>query len=109
MQIRFRFALLVLAFASFAGGCGDSGGSDSGVDSGPADGGTDSGPAPDGGHDAGIADDPSCEGLNPENCMLPWPSTHYLVDDTSTATGRHISVPMAAMPQNRDGNAIDPA
>ncbi len=52
-----------------------------------------------------------CENLNPMGCMLPWPSSRYLVDDTSTRTGRRVAVPIEAMPRNAADTPvpIDPA
>lgn len=40
--------------------------------------------------------------------MLPWPSSAYLVEDSSTATGRRVQLPIEAMPVNIDNIAIDP-
>ena len=38
-----------------------------------------------------------CENLNPMGCLLPWPSSRYLVDDSSTRTGRRVAVPVEAI------------
>lgn len=51
---------------------------------------------------------PECENLNPNGCLFPWPSNRYLVDDSTTATGRRIDIPLAAMPANDDGVHVDP-
>lgn len=44
---------------------------------------------------------PECEGLDPTSCLLPWPSSHYLVEDGATATGVRIELPAAAMTVSR--------
>ena len=65
---------------------------------------SDAGPA-----DGGIAFDPACENIDPTLCLLPWPSSHFLVDDPSTSTGRRISIPREAMPIDHHGQHVDPA
>jgi hypothetical protein len=52
-----------------------------------------------------------CENLNPLGCMLPWPSSRYLVDDATTRTGRRVSIPVEAMPSNGADTPVpvDPA
>lgn len=50
----------------------------------------------------------TCENLNPRLCLLPWPSSFYLVDDATTATGRRIEIPLAAMPVSSAGEPVDP-
>ncbi len=42
-------------------------------------------------------------------CMMPWPSSAYLVEDTATVTGVRVDIPFDAMPTNADGITIDPA
>ena len=44
-----------------------------------------------------------CENLNPLHCLLPFPSSRYLVEDSATVTGRRIRIPAAAMPKNNWG------
>jgi hypothetical protein len=41
--------------------------------------------------------------------MMPWPSSVYLVADSTTATGYRVDIPAAAMPVNADMIAVDPA
>ena len=41
--------------------------------------------------------------------MLPFPSSAYLVADTSTRTGFRVDIPMAATPSNIDHDQFDPA
>lgn len=48
-----------------------------------------------------------CENLSPMDCLLPWPSSRYLVDDGTTATGRRIEIPEDAMPVNNRGIVAD--
>ena len=40
-------------------------------------------------------------------CMLPWPSTFYLAQDSATRTGFRVHYPKEAMPKNRDGKVLD--
>jgi len=49
-----------------------------------------------------------CEGLDAEACLLPWPSSRYLVDDPDTITGYRVAIPPGAMPVNIDGIGVDP-
>ena len=58
--------------------------------------------------DAGAAYPVECENLNPQHCMLPWPSSRYLAADESTETGFRVDVPEAAMPRNNRGTRVDP-
>lgn len=44
---------------------------------------------------------PECENINPSQCLMPWPSSRYLIDDSTTFTKRRISLPQTAMPSNR--------
>jgi len=90
--------VLCIAGSLLFAGCGDD---DVGVA--PDAGGTpDAGPPP-------YRDE--CENLNPLGCMLPWPSSRYLIDDATTTTGRRVQIPVAAMPVNGADTPvpIDPA
>ncbi len=49
-----------------------------------------------------------CNPLGGQGCLLPWPSSAFEVDDSSTATGRRLQLPIESMPVNIDGIAIDP-
>ena len=49
-----------------------------------------------------------CNPLGANHCMTPWPSSVYEVDDASTATGRRLAIPEAALPINDNGEATDP-
>src|SRR5436305_425067 len=50
-----------------------------------------------------------CTGLDPEVCLLPWPSSAFLVADPAKRTGFRVSIPAASMPQNDRDEHIDPA
>lgn len=52
---------------------------------------------------------PTCEGLDPEACLLPWPSSAFLVADASARTGFRVAISPLAMPANKQGKRIDPA
>ena len=43
----------------------------------------------------------TCDFLNPEHCLLPYPSSVFLVEDETTDTGLRISFPAEGMPRNR--------
>lgn len=47
-----------------------------------------------------------CEGLDPDECLLPWPSSRFLVPDG--AGGFRVELPAAAMPVNCEGVSVDP-
>lgn len=49
-----------------------------------------------------------CNPLSGPSCMMPWPSSVYLVDDATTETGYRVNLPAEAMPVNADGFAADP-
>jgi hypothetical protein len=46
--------------------------------------------------------------LDPEVCLLPWPSSAFLVADASTRTGFRVSIPAASMPISDRGKRVDP-
>ncbi len=88
----------LLSSALLSAGCGDDG-----PGGGPGDSGTaDAGP---------ILDDsrPECENVNPHHCLLPWPSSRYLAEDSATETGWRIDVPIEAMPSNIEDVTVDPS
>src|SRR5689334_2582064 len=43
------------------------------------------------------------------SCMMPWPSSAYLEEDSSTATGFRLDIPAEAMPINTNDVRVDPA
>ena len=49
----------------------------------------------------------NCNPLGFENCMVPWPSGVFEVDDVSTKTGKHLAIPMGTLPTNFDDDTID--
>jgi hypothetical protein len=58
--------------------------------------------------DAAITYTGYCEDIDPTLCLLPWPSSTFLVDDPTTATGRRVAIPAEAMPVDRAGHHVDP-
>jgi hypothetical protein len=50
-----------------------------------------------------------CTGLDGEACLLPWPSSAFLVADPATRTGFRVSIPTTSMPLNDNGERLDPA
>ena len=46
-------------------------------------------------------------GLDPNACLLPWPSSAFLVADGSTRTGFRVHIPAALMPVNFHGVPVD--
>jgi pimeloyl-ACP methyl ester carboxylesterase len=50
---------------------------------------------------------PSCEVLNATECLLPYPSSHFLVPDPTTDTGVRVSLPQVGIPQP-NGPTIPP-
>jgi hypothetical protein len=93
--------LLLLLLLVLASACGDSSGGE-----GPA---PDSGTPDSGTPDGGLVYRDECENINPMDCLLPWPSSRYLVDDATTATGKRIAIPVEAMPTNKRGVQVDPS
>lgn len=100
----------VLAVAITVPACGDDdGGTTPPPPPPPADGGLDATRPDDAGADAGpTGPRPECENLNPNHCLLPWPSSRYLVDDPSSRTGKRLALPIEAMPVNRGHDPVDP-
>lgn len=48
-----------------------------------------------------------CEVLNNEECLLPYPSSRFLVEDDSTATGFRLNIPASGVP-DPNGPPISP-
>ena len=46
-----------------------------------------------------------CDVLDPDQCLLPWPSSHFLRGEGSS---RRVSIPVEAMPRSEAGTPIDP-
>jgi hypothetical protein len=51
---------------------------------------------------------PECSPLAASGCAVPWPSSIYLEQDPTTATGYRLAFPDGALPKNGDAIAIDP-
>jgi hypothetical protein len=47
------------------------------------------------------------EGTSLVHPMLPWPSDRWLVDDSTTATGKRLAYDPIALPSNREGSDFD--
>ena len=43
------------------------------------------------------------------NCLFPWPSDHYTVDDATAPTGRRVNLSIDSAPTNAQGVHIDPS
>ena len=56
-----------------------------------------------------VSIDAECENINPEYCMLPWPSSRYQVADDSTATGWRLDYVAEAFPENLREDVFDVA
>ena len=50
-----------------------------------------------------------CNPLGANHCMTPWPNSAFEVDDSTTATGRKLAIPIGTLPTNADGSAADPS
>lgn len=61
-----------------------------------------------GGDDGGDGVAEACNPLGGPACLMPWPSATYLVEDSSTATGYRLNLPLEAMPTNADQRTINP-
>jgi hypothetical protein len=61
-----------------------------------------------GGDDAGAPIPDACNPLGSESCMMPWPSSAYLIEDAATTTGFRLAIPAEAMPINIDRIRVDP-
>jgi hypothetical protein len=60
----------------------------------------------DGGGEGAVAEE--CNPVGGPSCLMPWPSSAYLVPDPSTATGFRVALPTEAMPTNVDNIVVDP-
>ncbi|HJK91402.1 MAG TPA: hypothetical protein RMH85_29345 [Polyangiaceae bacterium LLY-WYZ-15_(1-7)] len=85
-------ALVALALVA----CGDddgSGGGDAGV-------GADAGPT------GIVAERPECENLDPTHCLMPYPSSRFLVEDEGTETGWRVQIDAEAFPLNQFDSGV---
>ncbi len=53
-----------------------------------------------------IAERAECENLDPVHCLMPYPSSRFLVEDTATETGRRVQIDEAAFPLNQFGETV---
>ena len=49
-----------------------------------------------------------CNPLGGMNCITPWPSSIYEIEDSATPSGRRLDIPEGALPTSTDGIPIDP-
>ncbi|MDZ7784605.1 MAG: hypothetical protein U5K56_17250 [Halioglobus sp.] len=49
-----------------------------------------------------------CEMLDLLNCMFPWPSSEFTVEDDSMPTGRRVNLAIESMPVNKQQVPVDP-
>ena len=49
---------------------------------------------------------PGCNPLGEQTCLLPWPSSSFLIADAATVTGYHVDLDPTSMPINGDGRPI---
>ena len=55
-----------------------------------------------------ISDDPNCDPLQPEVCAMPWPSSHFLAQDSDRVTGYTLRFGATTLPSNHRDAQIDP-
>lgn len=105
-----RTVSVVLALALVATGCSsdDDSASDAGARGGSA---TTAVTLPELGPvvDVGELEAPErCDPLDPRDCLLPFPSDTFTVDDPETDTGKRVAFVQESMPVNKDGVSVDP-
>jgi len=49
-----------------------------------------------------------CNPLSTDHCFLPWPSSFYLKQDSTTKTGWRVNYPKQVMAINNEGKPVDP-
>jgi len=96
-MLSIRWLLVLAPVLAFAVGC-DTGSGDDDDDDDSA------GPGPELLH---VSIQPECDNINPDYCMLPWPSSRYLVEDADTATGWRLAYEADAFPLNINDNPFD--
>ena len=95
------FFACLLAMALVACGDDDSSDDDPGMDMAVTpDAGPDGGPE-------GIIVEEGCDNTQTLRCFLPWPSSVFLAEDSSTETGFRVDVPDEGLPRNQYGEVID--
>jgi len=58
--------------------------------------------------DTDLATPSYCNPLGGGACVMPWPSSVYEIDDTSSETKVRLSISADALPHNVDGDGLDP-
>lgn len=53
-----------------------------------------------------VAERAECENLDPTNCLTPFPTMRYLVEDPTTNTGFRVDYPLEALPTNQYGDPV---
>ena len=61
------------------------------------------------GGDTSIPIAAQCNPLGANHCMTPWPSAAFEVEDSTTATGRHLAIPEGTLPTNTEAVPTDPS
>lgn len=61
-----------------------------------------------GSDDDGLETPADCNPLGGINCMTPWPSGIYQIEDSTSPTGFMNSIPAETLPLSLDGRRIDP-
>ncbi|MEO8707087.1 MAG: hypothetical protein ABI867_44075 [Kofleriaceae bacterium] len=59
--------------------------------------------------DVSLPVEAECNPLGVANCMTPWPSSVFEIDDPATVTGRRLAIPASALPRNVDDIEADPS
>jgi hypothetical protein len=49
-----------------------------------------------------------CNPVSLDDCFLPFPSSYYLKEDSSTVTGYRVNIPEGVLPVNADGVPLSP-
>jgi hypothetical protein len=52
---------------------------------------------------------PDCDPLVEDSCILPYPSSRFLVPDASTPTGLRVHYGPSSLPNNQSGKHVEPA
>ena len=99
-----KIAILMITLMLLSGCTGSGSGGDSDVQDGvdspmdPVDGENETDTDGDGPITISIPHSVGCDSLDPGHCMMPFPSSKYLADDSSTNTGFRLKVPAEAIP-----------
>ena len=94
-----KLALCAILSAGVLAGCSDDD-VDAAADGGGADMGGDISAPPLPAH---------CNPLSGDHCLLPWPSSFYLAQDSTSKTGYRVAYPQKALPKNEELDKANPA